>query len=114
MNWLIGIVLDNTPWWAWAIAATAALAATYQLWMPLWALIPSPAKAALIAIGGAILAYLAGRNRGASGAVERERAKQDAATRKMIEEKKWIDDETAHLSDDVLDRDNARWVRKQP
>lgn len=112
MTWLFGIVLDNTPWWAWAIAATAALAATYQLWMPLWALIPSPAKAALIAIGGAILAYLAGRNRGASGAVERERAKQDAATKHLIQEKREIDDETVHLSDDVLDRDNARWVRK--
>ncbi|MFH1557653.1 MAG: hypothetical protein ABII76_22830 [Pseudomonadota bacterium] len=112
MTWLFGIVLDNTPWWAWAIAATAALAATYQLWMPLWALIPAPAKAALIAIGGAILAYLAGRNRGAAGAVERERAKQDAAAQKVIQEKREIDDETAHLSDDVLDRDNARWVRK--
>ena len=112
MTWLIGIVLDNTPWWAWAIAAVTALAATYQLWMPLWALVPAPAKAALIAIGAAVLAYLAGRNRGAAGAVERERAKQDAATQKVIQAKKEIDDETTRLPDDVLDRDNARWVRK--
>ncbi|MFG1462245.1 hypothetical protein V5F77_05025 [Xanthobacter sp. DSM 24535] len=112
MSWFIGVVLDNTPWWAWAIAAAAALAATYQLWMPLWALLPQPAKATLIAIGAAVLAYLAGRNRGAAGAVERERAKQDAETQKVIQAKRDIDDETAHLSDDVLDHDNAKWLRK--
>lgn len=74
MNWL----LDLIPWWAWVAAAVIALAATYQLWLPLWGLLPSTFKAALIAIGAAIIAYLAGRNKGASGALQRAQEKEQA------------------------------------
>ncbi|MGA0564184.1 hypothetical protein ACO2RV_17195 [Ancylobacter sp. VNQ12] len=74
MNWL----LDLIPWWAWVVAAVVALAATYQLWLPLWGRLPSLFKAALITIGAAFIAYIAGRNKGAAGALQRAKDKEQA------------------------------------
>ena len=111
MTWLLGVVIDSTPWWAWALAALAALAASYQLWWPLWGTLPAPAKAGIAAAGAAILAYLAGRNRGASGALERERAATEAAKARAVKIAKETEDEVDTLAPADLDSRLDRWVR---
>ena len=85
MTWLLGIILDSTPWWLWALAGAGILAATYQIWRPLWALLPSPVKAVLIASGAAALAYLAGRNKGAAGALHRAKEQEQARADDIID-----------------------------
>lgn len=74
MNWL----LDMIPWWVWLVLGGGVLAVTFPYWRPFWALLPSPVKGAIIIIGTAGLAYLAGRNRGASGVLERAKEKEQA------------------------------------
>lgn len=74
----LGWMLDFTPWWLWLGGAAALLVFTYQIWAPIWALLPRPIKVAaggLVAIG---FAYLAGRNRGAAGALQRAKEKEAA------------------------------------
>ncbi len=84
MTWLFGIILDNTPWWAWLIAGLVLLGATYSLWLPIWTMLPDKAKAAILIIGTGGLAYLAGRNGGAAGALERERVRNEKARDELI------------------------------
>lgn len=78
MTWILGVILDNVPVWVWLIALAVLLAATWQIWRPLWALLPSPIKAAILIIGTAGIAYLAGRNKGASGALQRAQERENA------------------------------------
>ncbi|WP_371347043.1 hypothetical protein [Ancylobacter sp. IITR112] len=78
MSWLLGIVLDWTPWWLWAAAGGVLLLTTFPYWRPLWVLLPGPLRAGLIAAGAATLAYLAGRNTGSAGALQRAREKEQA------------------------------------
>jgi len=111
MTWLLGVILDNTPWWAWALASLAALAATYQLWCPLWLALPNPAKAGIAAAGAAILAYLAGRNRGASGALAREKAATEAAKARAVKTAKETRDEVDTLAPADLDHRLDPWMR---
>jgi len=111
MTWLLGVVLDSTPWWAWALAALAALAASYQLWWPLWMALPSPIKAGIAAAGAAILAYLAGRNRGASGALAREKAATEAAKARAVKTAKETKDEVDTLAPADLDSRLNGWMR---
>ncbi|MDR6952284.1 hypothetical protein J2X65_001639 [Ancylobacter sp. 3268] len=73
---VLGWILDWVPWWAWLFAVGAALAATWQLWWPFWLMLPQPLRVALGGLAAAALAYFAGRNRGASGATERAKAKE--------------------------------------
>lgn len=75
---MFGWVLDLIPWWIWAIAGGVALAASLPWWRPIWLALPSSIKAALLLIGTGGLAYLAGRNRGASGALQRAKDKEQA------------------------------------
>ncbi|MCS0501634.1 hypothetical protein [Ancylobacter mangrovi] len=75
---LLGAILDWTPWWAWLAAGLAILASTYQVWRPVWALLPAPVKGAVVLILTGGLAYQAGRNRGAAGALERAQQKEQA------------------------------------
>lgn len=112
MTWFAGWILDHTPWWLWALVAAGILAATYQLWLPIWLRLPAPLRTTVIGGAAAALAYLAGRNKGSAGAVQRERDRQQAATDRLIKDKQEKDDAAARLSDDALDRDNARWLRK--
>ncbi len=78
MGWLPSFILDHTPWWLWAILVAGLLAVTWQLWLPFWRLVPPPLRAALIAFVLAVLAYLAGRNKGAAGALQRAREQEQA------------------------------------
>lgn len=111
MTWLLGVVLDSTPWWAWGLAALAALAASYQIWWPLWLALPSPVKAGIAAAGAAILAYLAGRNRGASGALEREKAATEEAKARAVKTAKETKDEVDALGHADLDSRLDPWMR---
>ncbi|MBB3769820.1 type VI protein secretion system component VasK [Angulomicrobium tetraedrale] len=74
MSW----ILDLIPWWLWALAGGALLAATWQVWLPWWLALPKPIRTglAILATGG--LAYLAGRNKGAAGALQRAREQEQA------------------------------------
>ncbi|WP_246659474.1 AtpZ/AtpI family protein [Ancylobacter moscoviensis] len=78
MSWLLGLILDHTPWWLWLAVGLGILAATYQVWRPFWLLLPSPIKTALAALVAAGLAYLAGRNKGAAGALQRAQEQEQA------------------------------------
>ena len=78
MSWFLGIVLDWTPWWLWAIAGGVLLASTFSIWRPILALLPWPAIVALAASIVGALAYLAGRNKGAAGALQRAEQKERA------------------------------------
>lgn len=80
MSWL----LDLIPFWMWLVAGGIALAATYQLWLPLWSLLPSPVKAALIAIGAAVLAYRAGRTSGSRDALQNAKDKEQARADEIL------------------------------
>lgn len=75
---VLGWLLDLTPWWLWLALSLALLAATWSVWHPLWLLVPAPLRAALLAAGAAALAYLAGRNHGAAGALSRAETKEQA------------------------------------
>ncbi len=112
MSWFLGWLIDATPWWAWLLAVGALLAATYQLWAPLWALTPQPLKIGLGAVAAALAAYLAGRNRGAAGALARAQAEQDAARQRAIKARQEIDHEVDALAPADLDRDLAKWMRR--
>ncbi|MGU3496335.1 hypothetical protein ACLBXM_20025 [Xanthobacteraceae bacterium A53D] len=85
MSWLAGLILDHTPWWAWLGSAAALLAATYKLWAPLWALTPQPMRLVLAAASAAVLAYLAGRTKGAAGADSHHKEKDTANANRIIE-----------------------------
>lgn len=85
MTALIGWLLDVTPWWAWALASLALLGATYQVWAPLWALAPSWLRTGALGLASIVLAYLAGRNRGASGALDRAKQQEAAHADRITE-----------------------------
>ncbi|WP_371346107.1 hypothetical protein [Ancylobacter sp. IITR112] len=85
MSWIFAAILDWTPWWVWALAGAALLASTYSLWRPVWALLPSAIKTAAIALATGGIAYLAGRNKGASGALQRAKEQEQARADDIIE-----------------------------
>jgi hypothetical protein len=82
---MLGWIIDLIPGWVWWGAAFFALAATYPYWRPVWALLPTPIKIAVAAVVAAIPAYLNGRNKGATGALQRAREKEQARAEDIIE-----------------------------
>ena len=81
MGWL----LDSVPWWAWLVAGGAVLVATIQLWGPAWLALPKAVKwaaAFAVAVGAA---YLAGRNKGAAGVLQREQEKDKANAERITD-----------------------------
>lgn len=81
----LGWLLDALPWWLWLVGAAVLLVATYQLWAPVWVLLPRPLKVAAGGFVAIVLAYLAGRNRGAAGALQRAREKEAAHAEQITE-----------------------------
>lgn len=79
--WLIDLI----PWWAWALAGAVLLASTYSIWRPVWAFLPPPIKTAAIVLATGGLAYLAGRNKGASGALQRAKEQEQARADDIID-----------------------------
>lgn len=78
MSWLLGVIIDNVPWWLWLTPLLVLLAATWQFWRPIVTLIPWPGIVALAAVIAGAFAYLAGRNKGAAGALQRAQEKEQA------------------------------------
>lgn len=75
-NWLVGILLDNVPWWAWVTLVIGAAAATVNLWLPLYMAAPGWVKVSLWLVGVGAIGYVAGRNKGSEGALQRAREKE--------------------------------------
>lgn len=71
-------LLDSVPLWIWGLIGLAILGATYSLWLPIWAALPATWRIAIIGAGFAVLAALWGRNKGATGALQRARDKEQA------------------------------------
>jgi membrane protein implicated in regulation of membrane protease activity len=101
-------VFDNTPLWVWLVGVIAALAASYPLWLPIWAWLPSPVRAALIALVAVIGAYLAGRKRGADNEQQRQKDSNAAAVQTSNE----VESEVRNRSKPDLDKSYDRWMRK--
>lgn len=99
MRWF----LDFFPWWAWLIAAAVPAAIFWPYFMAL----PRPAKAALLAIGGAFAAYFAGRNRGAKNAADAQKVKDAGAVKARLE----TENEIRDLGPADVDQRLNRWMR---
>lgn len=111
MSWILGIVIDNTPWWLWLAVGIGLLAWTYSLWAPLWMAIPSTWRIAIIGAATAVLMYLAGRNSGAAGALQRAKEKEQARADDIREKGA---EARAHADHDALSgglRDDDGWRR---
>lgn len=76
LSWLIGALVDHTPWWLWALLLLVPLGWFYPVLAPLWAALPGRVKALIGAAVAAVFIYLAGRNRGAAGALSRAQQKE--------------------------------------
>lgn len=103
MSWL----LDHIPWWAWVVAVVGGLAASAPWWLPFWVGLPKPVKAALIAIGGGITAYLAGRNAGADAAKQRDRERDAKALKTRLE----VENDIRGMPKPDRDRALDKWMR---
>lgn len=97
-------IIDNIPWWAYVVAAIVALALTYQLWAPIWTLLPKPVKIALAGIGAIFTAYIAGRNRGAANARAQDKQRTQDALKKRLEVNQKVDSMTPSQIDKELDK----------
>lgn len=95
------------PWWVWLVAALIALGLTVQFWSPIWAIMPQWMKAAMLFIGALLLAFFAGRNRGAKD----ERDMRRDADAHAVENRKEIDNEVSKLDRPAVDRRIDRWMR---
>lgn len=106
LAWLVDLI----PWWIWAVIAAGALAASYPYWRPLWAVLPSPIKTAALVVLTGGLAYLAGRNSGSAGALQRaqekEQARADDIHKKGAEARSRADHDA--MSGGLLDDDGWR------
>ena len=74
---MLSYAFNFVPWWVWPVGLLVAAIVTWQLWAPIWALLPRSMKVALTAVGAVLVAYIAGRNRGSKDERE-QRAKKDA------------------------------------
>lgn len=103
MSWL----LDFVPYWLWIVIAGVALVATMPWWSAIWALMPRPLKVALGAAGGLLVAYLAGRNRGAANEKQRQKDADAQAVKRRLE----TNAEVNNLDRPAVDKQLDRWVR---
>lgn len=99
MSWLF----NHLPWWIWALVACVPIVIFWPYFMAL----PRPAKAALLALGGGIAAYFAGRNRGAKDVEDKQKIKDAKATRTRLE----TDREVDLLTPADRDRKFTKWLR---
>ena len=83
---MMSLIADWVPWWVWLALGGGILIATYSIWLPWWLLIPEKARLGIIGAVAAILAYLAGRNKGASGALQRAQEQEQARADDIIQD----------------------------
>lgn len=106
------MIVDSIPWWVYAVVGTAAIGTV--LWfaspivLPIWHLIPLPARVAIVGVGAAFLAWIAGRNRGRANAEEEERRRNAEALQKRTE----VDRDIGKMPDNEIDQKlRDRWSR---
>lgn len=91
-------IVDHIPWWVYMVAGTLGLGALFYFFspilVPLWNMLPTWLKAALIGISAAFLAWIAGRNTGRHNAEEEERRKNADALKTRTE----VDREVGKIS----------------
>jgi membrane protein implicated in regulation of membrane protease activity len=105
-------IVDHIPLWGWLIIfglpAAAALYYASPILIPLWRMLPTPVKAILIGISGAVLAYLGGRYKGRADAEEQDRRRNAEALQKRTE----VDRDVDKLSrSDAEKKLRDRWGR---
>jgi hypothetical protein len=105
-HWLI----DQVPFYVWAIIALGGFGALmwffYPVLMPLWNALPGPVKAGILLIVTAIGGVLYGRYKGAKD----ERDMQQKRDANAIQDRENIHNEVKNLSDDDLDKRFDKWV----
>lgn len=99
MSWL----LNQIPWWAFAVAIIIALLVCWQYFV----ILPRWLQSALVSIAALWLVYVAGRNRARRDELER-RQQLDAQANAR---RKGIDNANSAKSDSDLDRDIDKWMR---
>lgn len=104
-------IANQIPWWVYLAVGLAAVGSA--LWfaspivLPIWRMIPLPARVAFAGIGAAFLAWIAGRNKGARDARTLQR-ENDARAIKNHDE---VQKEVRNLSPAERDRRLNEWMR---
>lgn len=106
--WLYGSwILNFVPVWAWITIVIVVAVLTYQIWLPIWTILPKPVKILIGAVAGAIGFYLGGRYKGAKD--ERDVAKQRDA--QAVQKRSEKNDEIKNLPDTDVDKRLNKWMR---
>jgi len=77
---MIDYILNSVSWWWYAIALAILAAITFNVWWPIFISLPWSAIITIVVAIGSALAYIAGRNKGSSTALEgAEKKEKDLA-----------------------------------
>ncbi len=108
---MVDFILNQIPWWVYlglGIAAVGALLFFFgPILLPIWRLIPLPARVALAGAFAAFLAWVAGRNKGTEDAKELQRRNDANAVQHRNEVNQSVRDAPAADVDKRLDK----WMR---
>lgn len=109
------MIVDSIPWQVYVgvgvVVIGLALWFASPIILPIWHLIPLPARVAIAGVVAAFLAWIAGRNRGRSNAEEEERRRNAEALQKRTE----VDRDVGKMSDQEVDQKlRDRWSRDEP
>lgn len=109
---MMRVILDHVPWWVWFTLTTAGVGAAFYFFhpilIPLWLAIPLPVRVGLIGLGAAIMAYFAGRNKGAQNADELRKQRDAEAIQTRLN----VYREVANLDRPAVDERLAPWMRR--
>lgn len=106
-GWLVSYVLDHVPWWLYVFAGAVVFFMTVPYWLPIWNVLPNWLRVTLAGTAAVAVAYLAGRNKGASDAAKaREKANADA-----IKNRQTIDANVGGMGDADVTRGLDKWMR---
>lgn len=70
----------------WIAGGVLLVVATSPYWLPVWNFLPKTMKIVVAATGVSIAAYLRGLRKGSSEALQKERERNEAEGRKLVEE----------------------------
>ena len=109
------MIVDHIPWQVYA--GLAVVVVGLLLWfaspiiLPIWHLIPLPARVAFAGVFAGFLAYIAGRTTGRKNAEDEERQRNVEALQKRTE----VDRDVSNMSKkEVDDKLRDRWTRDEP
>lgn len=102
-------IVDHIPWWVYMVLGVGGIGALFYFFspilVPLWNMLPTWLKAALIGISAAFLAWIAGRNAGRHNAEEEERRRNADAMKKRVEVDNVVDKKSSsQVQKDLRDR----------